>query len=273
MGSARFIYHSKAMLKKDNNFPGIVIIGAGLSLDYCNIEIDHFLAADYLFILTDRIAVNFIRRYPDCKRVIISVEPRSHNFLRPLKREIVWLWEHGNAANLVEEQNTVQLYSLKGVSGDTGFQHIRKYPGIPLLNLPSSGSVGGIAVALAISMVLTMGKSMSSEIIFLGLDFSYPDLLAYSKMGVHSRVHDRLYTLETQHAEGVFARTSALLSVNGNHIRTSYEFYEARQNLTALLTDTLNRYPGKFQFFDYSMPGILCEGVDRRVPAAMALTD
>ena len=99
---------------------------------------------------------------------------------------------------------------------------------------------------------------------------------ASKRYGVPVAVLTAVGMTETGRGDGL--RPYAL-NINGDAVydlsrnEAVLKFYEARQNLTALLTDTLNRYPGKFQFFDYSMPGILCEGVGRRVPAALALTD
>lgn len=257
----------------DKSFSSIAVLGAGLSLDYSTAEIKNLVKENSFFVLSDRIAKPFISLFPKSKRAIVSVESRHHDYLKFLKNEKIFFYRFANAANLPslcepipfdikDPQKISQIYTHRVLSTKDTIDNA--------LLLPSPGTVGGMSLAVGIFLVLNIFNLKERFPFYLfGLDFCYPSDFATSRFGVRHHKNNRFYSLEKNQYEGVLQRFVGAFRLGEHWVRTSEEFYKARENSTMLVENTQKNNPGRFQFIDYSIPGIESFAVQRKTPLSL----
>lgn len=235
--------HSYQALPREFLHDHYCLVAAGVSLDACSAQIEQLLKEEIVFILSDIIAFSFIKKYPQSKRLIITVEYRPHNYLKKLKHEHIFFYRSGRRDNLTAS-NFCYPFILMG----------EKLSAWQELALVSPGTVGGLSLSLAFYLLLfhphkTRGQQ---KISLLGLDFSYAHARLFSR---YVQVHlsfSRLYSRELYELEAVYKKTSHWQMSKGQLLRSSAEFILAAQNCTRLLETA----PAEIELIDFSPWGI-----------------
>lgn len=220
------------------------LVAAGPSLDNCSVQIDKLIKKNTIFILSDIIAFSFIQKYPQSKRLIITVEHRPHNYLKKLKQEHIFFYRGGRRDNLTAS-NFCYPFVLAG----------EKLSAWQELILVSPGTVGGLSLSLSFFLLLFHPQKTAikkKNITLIGFDLSYVHARLFSR---YVQVHlpfSRLYSRELYELETVYKKTSHWQMQQGQLLRSSAEFVLAAQNCAQLIKTA----PQEVELEDFSPWGI-----------------
>lgn len=96
-----------------------------------------------------------------------------------------------------------------------------------------------------------------------GADFFYVDNQVYSRyIDPHVPEMHRLKSRELWQYEMTLKKSSAVLARSGFAIRTSLEFFQARENMRAYVANL----PEQIHLIEYSPLGLDCPRVEKRIP-------
>lgn len=220
--------------------PVIAVIGAGPSLDYCELEIANLISQGAKFLVADSIAAGLLRKYPRIDALVFTVEIRRHLYIQRAAGASVMAYNKANLRNL--RAKNISRFKISGEEGD-------------LPELHSPGTVLGV--------MLSYATRVAREIYFFGADFSYIDNQVYSRfIDPHVPQMNRLATRENWQLEMVFKKTSGAIMKNGFAIRTSFELMQSRENMRDLMVQA----PNTLRFFEYSPVGFDSARVAKRIP-------
>jgi len=238
----------------------VVVVGAGPSLDYCHHEIKENFDTNALFFLTDIVAANFIRHYPQSRRLIFSVEHRLHGYLKSLKNEEIAFYTGANRANLPTIENRLFRFHFDFDEKKSAYMSSHS------TRLVSPGTVAGAALAAA--LYLAKESQNRVEIDLLGIDFAYPEERVYSRLAYRPVQSSYWNRRESREYEAILARSSRVWLKNGFAIPTSEEFFRAKENFETLLLSIPGSTLEGVQVNDFSPLG-LGAGVMKKIPHGM----
>lgn len=254
-------------------------MGAGPSLDLCEQDILQFIKKnDTIFVLSDSVAQFFIDRFPQSKRVIITVEKRPHSYLKQLKNEHIFFY-HGVRLDNLPKQNFLYPFYLSHESLTEIFSPASS--SAPLLSrlslshekffhLVSPGTVGGLSLSLAFFLQLyhpQAKKHTEKKVTCMGLDFSYLDNRVFSRYAKIYFEANRFASREQYELIVVYQKTSELLFKFGQAIRSCAEFSLANKNCVQLIESL----PPQVSVEDFSPLGIDSVRTKKRVPITLAV--
>lgn len=249
------------------------VVGAGPSLDLCEEDILQFIEKKVIFILSDVIALYFIQKFPQSKRLVITVEKRSHVYLKQLQNEHIFFY-HGVRRDNLPQKNFLYPFYLS-------HEHVAQISSLPkpmqkkLFHLVSPGTVGGLSLSLAFFLLLYHPKvkprekktNVEKKVFCMGLDFSYPDVRVFSRYANIFLPTTRFYSRESYELITVFKKTSTFDMKMGQVIRGSAEFGLAAENCARLIESL----PPQVQVEDFSPLGINSVRIKKRVPTILAV--
>lgn len=141
----------------------------------------------------------------------------------------------------------------------TYFQLLGEAGALPALYSP--GTVLGTMLAYAANAVAK--SEGGGELHLFGADFFYVDNQVYSRyIDPHVPEMHRLKSRELWQYEMALKKSSAVLARSGFAIRTSLEFFQARENMRAYVANL----PEQIRIIEYSPLGLDCPRVEKRIP-------
>lgn len=227
----------------------IAIIGGGPSLDFSMEEIEHLYRQDTVFFLTDIISDNFIKIFPDSKRLIFTVEAKPHNYLKNLANEKIAAHVRADTRNYSKKKN--HCYS---------FHFDIDKPGIKnSFEMKSPGTVAGAAIYWALSV--SKRNQNPNNIILFGIDLSYIDNQVYNRLCKFSFQQDYWTKRENREWIAILKKTADIQFSYGYVIRSSREFSMTKEKLEILIQNQKN-----IMIMDYSPMGISENLVKKVIP-------
>lgn len=224
------------------------LIGGGPSLDYCDGLIEDLVLEGCSFLLSDSIAAGFAKRWPGVTAAVFTVESRRHHYLLRMSQAAkVFAYQGANPRNLrTVSPGNLTRFKLSGEQGD-----------LPVLFSP--GTVLGTMLAFAAAQLAASG----GEIHILGADLFYIDNQVYGRyIDPHVPLTDRIVSRELWQYEIALKKSTGILARSGYAIRTSFEFFQARENMRYFV----RQLPDRIQVYEYSPLGLDCERVIKRIP-------
>ena len=234
------------------------LIGAGPSLDLCLQEIEECLKNNFVFLISDSVAVSFLKRFPESKRIIFTVENRYHSYLKRLENENIAVYINYNERNIPRNKKN-NIFGFQFV-----FDAPEKHKN--MIRLISAGTVAGAMFSWVLYAAKILKFDNKPELTLLGTDLAYIDGMVYSKFFL-SKHHDSSCFLnrETHEYLASLKKSSYAWVKHDQIIKTSEEFYQTKKNLEKII-DTIN-FP--LNIYDYSPLGINSAKVEKKIPSSL----